>query len=119
MTDFNPTVLLAFQRARTRTIAARAEAALARLGNPSQRSPSSLSDELCAGLSASQIERDAKSLRNILRVWKLTGKGGPGSTIQLPSGRTFRAPGNANPDRIERAVMRTPKHLRPKRRHHG
>jgi hypothetical protein len=107
-------IYLAQQRVRMKVASTRAEAALARLG--AARPSSSLSDELTRGLTASQIERDAKSLRNILGVWKATGKGGPGSTIQLPSGRTFRMPADDNGapkiQRLERAVTRPWKYTR-------
>jgi hypothetical protein len=121
MTQFNAESLLAFTRARQKAVNARAEAARAKLGGETaSHSGGNLSERLCEGLSAAEIEKDARSIKNILRVWKLTGKGGRGSTIHLPSGRTLRASsGDSETASRERAVMRTPKHLRPKRRKQG
>jgi hypothetical protein len=113
----NMDVYRASQRARAKTVRARADAALSRLGGkPVDRS----SNPLTRGLTASEMEKDAASIRNILRVWKITGKGGPGSTIVLPSGREIKAPGsNDTRSQFEWAVKRTPKHLRPQRRKQG
>lgn len=117
----NLDVHMAMQRARVKTVAARADAALARLGGETASRPSgSLSERLREGLSVEEMERDTKSMTNILRAMRRSGKGGAGSTIHLPSGRSFRVPGpNDEPAQLERAIGRTPKHLRPKRRKQG
>jgi hypothetical protein len=61
--------------------------AAAALGRPLGTSSTSLTD----GLTAEQIEKDAKSMKNVLRAWKRMRrhqcKGM--SYIRLPSGRTL------------------------------
>jgi hypothetical protein len=109
----NMDIYLAQARVRTKVVSARANAALARLGGETARHSRT---DLTEGLSAEQIERDAKSIRNILHVWKVTGKGGPGSTIILPSGRQLKAPGsNGTRSQFEMAVIRPHKYKKGRR----
>jgi hypothetical protein len=88
---------LAFQRARMKTVGARAEAALARLGGEGHHEirprnheagheDPPLRSSATAGLSAEELERDTASLKKIMRIWKIIGKRGP-SPVKLASGR--------------------------------
>jgi hypothetical protein len=109
----NIDVEIAKQRVKTRVVAARAEKKLASLG-------CAAAPELDE-LTAEQLERDTLSLNRVMRAWRLTGRHANGtSTIRLAgSGREVTKDWSDNkPVRLERAVMRTPKHLRP-RRHQG
>jgi hypothetical protein len=114
---FNPVVLLAYQRARERTAAARAERALARLGSPAnQRSATAkvatrrkapLSAEqraaafrakrgplgwIVAGSSPEDVIADSSFLRKIVNIYKVRPymRYSGRSTINLPSGKTVR-----------------------------
>lgn len=113
---------MAAQKARVAAIQERADAKLRRLGGETV-SPSrgSLSKRLAEGLTAEELEKDSASIRNVLRAWRLTGKRATGvSTIQLPSGKVLRKDWSGDgAGGLERAIGRTPKHLRPKRRHQG
>lgn len=115
----NMEVYLAYQRAKMKAVSARAEAKLARLGGDASAAAGAggepvdrSSNPLTHGLTASQIERDARSMKNILRVWKATGKGGAGSRILLPSGRMYIAPGGDTRGGFEMAVIRPHKYKR-------
>jgi hypothetical protein len=81
---------LAYQRARMNTVSARAAAKLARLGGKGHHEAGNedppLRSSSTAGLSAEELERDAASLRKIMRIWKIIGKRGP-SPVKLASGR--------------------------------
>jgi hypothetical protein len=87
MREFNPTVILAWTRARSRYADALSARAHAKLGveTAARRPPRSLTE----GLTAEQIERDARSLNKIVRSWKRRryGRVSGTSTICLPSGR--------------------------------
>jgi hypothetical protein len=78
----NADALLASVRARAKAANARADAARAKLGGAS-RPRRSLTD----GLSVEEIERDTKSLRKILAVWKARRIQPLRSTLRLASGR--------------------------------
>lgn len=97
---------LAFQRAKVKTVTARAEATLARLGGESSRH--SLTD----GMSAEQIERDAQSIRRILGVWRRIGKR-DASPITLPSGRRL-VPKSSTTERITQREYAIGRPLRDK-----
>lgn len=103
---------MAAQRARAEAIRERADRKLARLGGGTspRRSAPNLED-----LSAEELDRDSASIRNVMRVWRRTGKHANGiSTISLPSGRILKKHWNDNGEisRRELAVSRNPKHLK-------
>ena len=108
---------MAAQRAKAEAIRERADAKLARLGGETaSQSSGDLRTFLRAGLTAEEMERDAKSMRNILRVWKKIGY--RGGDIQLPSGKLLRksqwADGDDQPQR-ELAVIRPHKYRKGRR----
>jgi hypothetical protein len=78
---------LAASKERVRLVNERASAALGRPLGTSSASRRSLTD----GLTAEQIERDAKSMKNVLRAWKRMRRNPCRgmSYISLPSGRTL------------------------------
>jgi hypothetical protein len=86
MTDIDIDAYLAASRKRVRLATERAETALARLGGETRprRSHRTLDD-----LTAEEIDRDTRTMKNVLRTWKrmrhhrCVGT----STIGLPSGR--------------------------------
>jgi hypothetical protein len=102
---------MAAQKARIAAISERAEATLARLGGGTS---SSTSRQLSDGLTADELERDALSIRRVLRVWTQTRKHATNvSTIQLPSGKVLTKDwSDDGTGGLERAVARRPRHLK-------
>ncbi len=96
----NMDVYLASQRAKAKTIRARADARLRELGGNGRRKGHRAGDfddhyekpplrsSSTAGLSAAELDRDTASIRHILNVWKAIGKRTP-SPVKLASGRWF------------------------------
>ena len=104
----NPQVYLAFQRARTKAIAARAEKKLGRRGETATRRAIHLSAEQRAGAlraksgplgwiftgsSLEDVVRDSTTLKKIMRIYKARPRmrhASARTTIHLPSGKTVR-----------------------------
>jgi hypothetical protein len=88
---------MAFQRAKVKTVSARAEAALAQLGGEGHHESRPRNHEAgnehpplrsssTAGLSAEELLKDAASIKKILGVWRRIGKR-DASPVKLASGR--------------------------------
>jgi hypothetical protein len=88
ITTDNPEVAARFNRVRAAAISARAENALGRLGGETG------TDWLTRGLSAVDIEKDTRMIRQLLAIWKRNPRVGPkhdrGTSVTLPSGRRFK-----------------------------
>src|SRR5688500_7935007 len=76
----NAEALLAYSRARQKTVTARVEAARAKLGGETasgrhrRDEAPPLRSSSTAGLSAEELERDAASIKRIMSVWRRIGK---------------------------------------------
>ena len=107
METFDPDALLADARARGRAASARARAALDRLGQPGAETAARYVDKsdrpfsrLFDGAHPDDVIRDSRTIKKVFDVWRTSPRArrrGPGggqtkgtSTIQLPSGKSFR-----------------------------
>jgi hypothetical protein len=107
---FNPTVVLAYNRARARAASARAEKALARLGaparetamrrealTPAQRAAAIKAKEgplgwVFEGASLEDVIADSRFLKKVVNIYKARPRmrGGHSTTLHLRNGRTVK-----------------------------